>query len=155
MSSSASSDEDWHTDDEDNKEDDLAPEIDVFSRVGLPGHGLLGGKPLTRAEKIAMDPLEKFRVAVDAISRQLNSWEGITIREDSIAAMIESAAALEAVEHKNPTAYILGFLATGGGRRIDQTELAKVLKTILPRAESGNVQPPDVIRYARLWEKKL
>ena len=154
MSSGSGSGEDWYTDEEGEEGDEevFAPEINAFDRVGLPGTGLLGAKATTRAEKMAMDPLEKFRIAVDAISRQLDSWEEITIHQDSITAMLEAAAALRVVEHKNPTAYIMGYLATGGGKKLDQQHLKKVLTTVLPRTESGSVEPPDVIRYARLWE---
>mgnify|MGYP005661585311 CR=1 FL=1 len=152
MSSGSGSDDDWHTDEDEGDEEIFAPEINVFERVGLPGAGLLGMKATTRAEKMAMDPLERFRIAVDAISRQLDSWGEVTIHQDSITAMLEAAAALRVVEHKNPTAYILGYLATGGGKKLEQKHLTKVLTTVLPRTESGSVEPPDVIRYARLWE---
>ena len=58
MSSGSGSDDDWHTDEDEGDEEIFAPEINVFERVGLPGAGLLGMKATTRAEKMAMDPLE-------------------------------------------------------------------------------------------------
>ena len=151
MSSDSGDDDEWHSD-EDSGDEEYAPEINAFERVGLPGNDFIGGKAMTRAEKMALEPLEKFRIAVDAVSRQIGAWEGTTIHQDNITEMLEAAAALQMVEHKNPTAYVLGYLASEGGKGITDERLSTVLKVILPRAESGSVEPPDVIRYARLWE---
>jgi hypothetical protein len=128
------------------------PEMDAWNRVGLPGGGLIGAVPQNRVERAMMDPLDRFRLYVDATSRNLNNWDGVDISEESIEKMLNSAARLKEVGHKNPTAYVLGFLATGGGHQISKKDFDYVNKKVLPHAAEGSVLPPDVVRYARLWE---
>ena len=95
-----------------NEENIYEDEINVFDRVGLPGDILLGLRPLSMADKISMAPLEKFKLDVRSVARQLYTMEDIYISHDQITEMIEMADKVNKVEHKNPTAYVLGFLAT-------------------------------------------
>jgi hypothetical protein len=126
-------------------------EMGAYDRVGLPGNDLLGNIPTNRAERAMMDPLQKFRIHVDAVARNLGNWDEIQLPEKAITHMLEKAASLTAVEHKNPTAYVLGYLASGGGVKLTKEAFNKTVKTALPHTE-GSVLPPDIIRYARLWE---
>ena len=69
--------------------------------------------------------------------------------------MLTHAKIIKNVEHKNPVAYILGFLATKGGRTLDKKNVMHVINNVLPEMKGdGGVEPPDVIRYARFWYKK-
>lgn len=131
---------------------DFRPELGAKDRVGPAGGMYVGEKPKNRAERAMMDPLDRFRQYVDGIARNLNNWDGVDIAEESIDRMLEMAAQLEMVGHKNPTAYIMGFLATNGGRKLRKENLEHVIKKVLPHAEDTSVLPPDIIRYARLWE---
>ncbi len=150
------SDASWPESDDD-LELDLVPEINAFSRVGLPGSSLISKKPTTRLEQASQDPLDRFRRNVDAISRNLN------IDEQSIDKMIVKAADLDSVEYKNPTAYVLGFLATEGGNVLSKEKFNYVINSVLPHAKSDaksgaksddgvSILPADVIRYSRLWQ---
>ncbi len=123
-----------------------------WDRVGLPGAGYIGAMPVDRVERAMMEPIESFRIYVDSISRRLNNCEGVNISDQSITRMLETAAQLEAVEHKNPTAYVLGFIATGGGSKLDNKKYEYVIKKVLPCVEDTSVLPPDIIRYSRLWK---
>jgi hypothetical protein len=153
-----SSDDDWDSSwptpsSEGSDGPDFQPGIDAWERVGLPGQGLVGAAPQNRVERAMMDPLESFRQYVDAIARNLNNWDGVDISEQSIERMLRTAEKIEAVGHKNPTAYILGFLATGGGRQLSKANFNYVVKKVLPHTQEGSVLPPDIIRYARFWEE--
>jgi hypothetical protein len=101
-----------------------------------------------------MDPLQKFRLYVDAISRNINANDkiNIDISQKDIDIMLEKAGSLSSVEHKNPSGYILGFLCSNRGKRISKESFDNIIKNILPYMEQGSVLPPDVIRYGRLWE---
>lgn len=128
------------------------PSITDWGRVGLPG-GDGAILPSGKVERAMMEPLEKFRMYVEAICRNLNNWDSINISEISIQRMLETAAQLEAVGYKNPTAYILGFVATGGGQKLTKKNFDQVISQVLPHVDDDSVLQPDIIRYARLWEK--
>jgi hypothetical protein len=168
--SSYDDDDDYRSDDvrsdaswpesDDDRELDLVPEINAFNRVGLPGSGLITKKPTTRLEQATQDPLDRFRRNVDAVARNLNNWDEVeNIDEKSIDKMIIKAADLNSVEYKNPTAYVLGFLATEGGNVLSKEKFKYVINSVLPHAKSDSksddgvsVLPADVIRYSRLWQ---
>ena len=129
--------------------DEFEPEMGAFDRVGFTG--LTGNAPKTRLEKAAQEPLEKFVQSVEAIARNIRNSDTI-ISEADIQTMIETASYLEHVEHKNPSAYILGFLATEGGINMKKQLYGKIIKKTLPLIDSdASVFEEDVIRYSRLW----
>jgi hypothetical protein len=143
-------------DDEDTNSIDLQPEIGASDRVNFTGSsGLIGKTPTSKLEQSTQDPLEKFCRKVNAICRNLNNWEEIeNIDENSINIMLVKAANLDYVEYKNPSAYVLGFLASGGGNVLSKEKFSYVIKKVLPRVDSeASVLPPDVIRYSILWQK--
>jgi len=148
--------EDWFEDNDDNDSfyegdgPDYREEVAVYERVGLPGAGLIGEIPENKIERAMMDPLQRFRLFVDVISRSLMEYSDIN--ESSINIMLEKAAELQAAEHKNPTAYILGYVASGGGRDMSRQNFSRAVKLISHVKDTGSVLPPDIIRYARLWQ---
>ena len=92
---------------------------------------------MTMAEKIAMSPLDKFKMDVRIVARQLDSYPDPNISNDDIIKMIETAAKVDKVEHKNPTAYILGFLASNGGRKLDHKLFKYVVDKVINNTEKG------------------
>lgn len=124
------------------------PGMDAYTRVG-PG-GFLGGdvRPIDRATQ---DPLERFQRYVDAISRNLSNWQGVNISEQMIDDMVQTARKLDDVKYKNPTAYVLGYLGSNAGKKIDKKSIDHVLTKVLPHVQENFVLPPDVIRYSKLW----
>ena len=131
----------------------LKPSYKELQNVGLPGFVGLVEKPMTRMERSMMDPLDSFRINVDAISRSLRNWDDVKISEKDITEMLESAADLKYVQYKNPTAYVLGYMASNGGKKLDKTSFDSVIKKVLPHTEDQtSVTPVDVVRYARLWQ---
>jgi hypothetical protein len=162
MSSDEEDVDDWKSsgdegdDYEDEDVDEIIPEMGFFDRVGFSG--LTGNAPKTRLEKASQEPLEKFQQSVEAIALNIN--DKIVITNEDIKKMVETASYLEHVEHKNPSAYILGFLATEGGKKFPPELIPKltvekyneIIKKVLPLIDSeASVFPEDVIRYSRLW----
>ena len=134
---------------EDEEVDEFEPEMGAFNRVAFTG--LTGNAPKTRFEKAVQEPLEKFVQNVEAIARNINSGN-VIITNNDIQEMIETAYYLEHVEHKNPSAYVLGFLATEGGKNMTKELYDKIIKKALPLIDSDAfVSEEDVIRYSRLW----
>ena len=135
-------------------------EGNAYERAGFPGVAAMLGTAFTggafgelqkHINKLVQEPEERFAIYVDAISRSFNGRQGVTISEDDIVAMLMKIRRLQYVDKKNPTAYILGYLASNGGSRMDKKRVNEVITKILIYSEDSSVLPPDVIRYARLW----
>jgi hypothetical protein len=131
--------DDWLSDDD----ADFKPEAKAFERVS---GGLLGTK--TDIEKKHLqDPTEKFSITVDAIARNLSNYTDI--QQTDIDKMIENISSLKYIEFKNPTGYVLGYLASKGGKKIEKSIIENVFKKALPHTQG--ITEPDIIRYAKLW----
>lgn len=151
-----SDDDQWNSNDEyANDSMDMTAEVKAFERAGGGGAGGMffnaKNKQLTRLDRANQDKGEQFAERLDAISRNLSSNVGVNISEDEISVMIQQSRRVSNVEHLNPTAYILGYLATKGGKSIKVDDVTRIITKILPFANTDSVQPPDVIRYARFW----
>lgn len=143
----------WQSDEEDyTEEQQTTAEVKAFERTGgaMAGGVLIGG-PKSRKDYANQDKTEQFSERLDAISRSLDSNPGITIGEDDREAMIRRARTVQNIEHLNPTAFILGYMATNGGRNMEVDRVREVIQKVLPQAGTESVQPPDVVRYARFW----
>ena len=148
----SSSDQEFESDGESDG-DKFEAEIGAFGRVGFPGSDLVGNKPTTRLERSTQEPIERFRQRVNAISQNIKSFDESAIDQSNIIEMLTMAANLDVVEHKNPTAYVLGYLASSGGVSFSSKDVKTfnyVIEKLLPNLDEY-VLPPDVIRYARLW----
>jgi hypothetical protein len=133
------------------------PEMGAFDRVGF--NDFDGTTPKTRLEHATQEPIERFKQYVKGVTHDLKS-KNIHITNSQIREMIDSADQLKNVEHKNPTAYVLGFLANK--MEIDDLDdfgdlydyvIKKVLIHVVDPEDS--VQAHDVIRYGRLWNSML
>ena len=143
--------QDDEQDDKDEWDNIYKPEMKVKERVGLPGSVMVVSKPKTRLENSQMDPLDRFRFYLDGICRSLKSYQ-VSITEQDIEKMLVYSAELENIGYKNPTCYVLGYLVTDGGKKIDKSRFDQVIKTVLPHSEhQESVLPADIIRYSRLW----
>uniref|UniRef100_A0A6C0CZN2 Uncharacterized protein n=1 Tax=viral metagenome TaxID=1070528 RepID=A0A6C0CZN2_9ZZZZ len=105
-------------------------------------------------DKFDRNPYTDFVVRVNAISLDLNSFDNFTnkLKDSDIKEMIEYAANIHNIQYKNPTAYILGYIATNGGKNIDKKKVDYLIKNVLDiTMDRSSVTPPDIIRYSRFW----
>jgi hypothetical protein len=144
----------WSSSEQEEFESDgekFEAEIGAYGRVGFPGSDLVGKTPTSRLERSTQEPIERFRQRVNAVSQKIKNLNESDIDQSNIIEMLTMAANLDVVEHKNPTAYVLGYLASGGGVSLSSTkDFNYVIENLLPHLDEY-VLPPDVIRYARLW----
>ena len=137
-------------------DDHFQAEMGAFDRVGF--NDFDGTIPKTRLEHAMQEPIERFKQYVKGITHNLNS-KNIHITKDQIKKMIDSAEQLKNIEHKNPTAYVLGFLANkieidDLGHFVDLYDYV-IKKVLIHVNEEDSVQAHDVIRYGRLWKTML
>lgn len=139
----------------DDGEEEYKDERTAFERSG-PGGDLIG---MFSDENIrTRDPLELFRRKVRAISLQINeNFPGVLPKAD-INVMLVKAEKISHIDFKSPTSYVLGYIASNGGTKINEKSVDYVFKNIIPfvnvpSKESDFVKEPDVIRYARFWLK--
>lgn len=148
----------------------LELEVGAYERAGtsylsevLSGVGAIdGSKKMTRETS----PEDRFLITMDAIARSLNdtiksipgaSGKGMGLGEDSFRELLSKAITVPNLRFKNPTAFILGYIASSGGKGDLQVEKVRfVIDKILPKIPQGSgIEPPDVVRYARYWRLYL
>ena len=122
----------------DVKEYEELAEYGVFDRVGLPGQ-VMGEGDLRSS-----DPIERFHIITRSIAAKLY------LDHRDMEALENSFDKVKDPEYKNPLGYVLGYIASRGGTKIDNET---VDKAFLSLEKDGDVKQPDVIRYARLWMK--
>ena len=91
---------------------------------------------------------------MDAVARRLKTeWAGMT--ESDIQTLLEVSQRLPRVGYKNATAFVLGYIASRGGRQeITKLSLNKAFKyyqLMSTEKTDLSIKKPDIIRYARLW----
>jgi hypothetical protein len=140
---------DYSDEDEWKDELDFQPEVDVYERVGLPGERLAGIEKMDdELGREILDPVERFTRQVNAISRNPN----IQLSEEDTDILLSKISNISNINYKNPTGYVLGYIATRGGRNLDKKSVTNIFKYILPKLQES-VEQPDVIRYGRYWQK--
>jgi len=119
-------------------DDEFGDEFDAINRTSLAPIGLTDERP--------KDQKSRFQLEVYNITNALRGQLG----PSAITEILSHIDNLPKVEAKNPTAYVLGYVAYGGQRTVTRANAAKAFK-LLPEVQDQLVTPPDVIRYARLW----
>lgn len=127
------------------EEGKLMAEISAFERIG----GI--GDLMITTDLMAQDPTDRFKIKVNAISRDLKNNRHVSLNEDDIKNLLEKVSVIKEkgfnITFINPSAYVLGYIASKGGRQIDNKEVQNIFLNVLKLVES--VTQPDVIRYAR------
>ena len=102
-------------------------------------------------------PLGRFCLKVDAVSRNISSECNFPISQGEIQKLLEKSQELHRVEFKNPTAFVLGYLATLGGTKVIKKSALDSVWGCYKKLQNVNtdftIKKPDIIRYARLWHK--
>jgi hypothetical protein len=110
-----------------------------------------------RRNKAFLSDIENFVINVNNIGKELVD-NNILINDD-LEILLNSIAKINKPQHKNATAYILGYIATDKGRELTIDNFKKAFNLIKKSKkykytmDDTSVQTPDIIRYARLWLK--
>jgi hypothetical protein len=136
-------DDDFEQDYEYEEEQEFKEERGAFERAGaayLIGVGL----------KYVTNPIEKFKIIVDAVYNKIKSIAGIG--EGDLKVMMDKVSNINQVQYKNPPAYVLGYIASKGGREITKERL-NLAESLIPEMSTKEdvITPPDIIRYAVFW----
>lgn len=118
--------------------------IDQFKDLLVEG----GLSTLTQAiGREYKNPIERFSGTVDAVCRSLG------IEEEIIETILLKILSLKNVEYINPVGYIFGYIATDGGREMDNAKIQGIFRKIdvYNNMLNAGMEQPDVIRYARFW----
>jgi hypothetical protein len=146
----------------DAEEPRLEAEAKAFERVGQSGKlaellsspGVIGD--IGKRGREAISPEDRFLINTDALCRRLNSENVIKITEVDITNMLEKTTQIVGLRYKNYVAYILGYLASQGGKTLKIEQVKFIIKNVLPQvAAEGGLAPADVVRYARFWKEFL
>ena len=154
-------------DDTESDEDDyfqnnnFKDEINVYDRIGMPelegGLNIFGniegklGDINKKLDRMSRSDEDSFKVYVNAISRKIMSGSNIfKINNNDIVKMLKKVNSIKNIQHKNPSVYVLGYLASNKGKEITKESINKVIKEVLHEID-GNIKGPDILRYARFW----
>jgi hypothetical protein len=132
-------------DDGDEKQDnyELRAEIDAYNRVsqGNLNQLLSGNKYLT--------PKDRFLINTYKLCQRMTD-ENIYNLKKQLNVILEKGSELKNIEYKNHVAYVLGYIASDGGRNIKEKTIKEVIDNILPQlGDDIGIEPADIIRYAR------
>lgn len=130
-------------------------EIGYFDRAG-PDNDPLIRRRVEHGDKrrSGQDPLEHFVTVLDARARELSRYPRVGIDETQIRTMREHARKLPYPGYKNVSAFILGYLASKGGRSVEKDRFDGVMDRVYPHIDDVQaITPEDVLRYARMWTR--
>ena len=131
---------------EDNEEAEqqYMPERGAFERSG--GNTMVSSTSL----KNVVNPIEKFRIIVDAVFRKMNETTRF-LSEKNLEEILESVNRVHNIQYKNPTAYILGFIGSNGGKSITEQSIERAASI----NDDQSVTLPDIIRYSVFWKETV
>jgi len=127
---------------------DFQTSIKQFAQIGFTPLGL-GTSDVFGTDK-KFDPKGHFKETVNAIIQKLREKE-FRLNNDNIIQILDMTDNLKDPQYKNPTSYVLGYIASDGGVRITKATVNNVFKNILNKVDDKSVKEEDVLRYARLW----
>ena len=154
--------DDTDSDEEDYFQDNnFKNEMNVYDRIGMPqiegGLNIFGniegklGDINKKLDIISRSDEESFKIYVNAISRKIMGGSNIfNLNNNDIVNMLKNIKNIKNVQHKNPSVYVLGYLASNKGKNITKESINIVINEVLHEIE-GNITGPDILRYARFW----
>ena len=143
---------DDYNDYEEEHVQEFRDERNAFERAGIRNDIDVEIEDIEKKSRTKKTPLERFVESVNAISLDLINRENI-LDENDRKYILESIKNVDKPEYKNATGYIFGYIVTNGGNQINKLKLSKLVSLIQKNLISDNsLQPPDIIRYARLWQ---
>jgi len=145
------------------EEDEYKPEADAWERVGMPGG--LGGERIfgvgveadqmrkmqRLADKSVQTAEEKLKINIDITGRELMAVDAPGLSEGDLAAIIEKVDYTDKPQYLNPLGFILGYIASSGGKQISNEKFHLAQRTNVFYKEGSGAKPEDILRYARHW----
>jgi hypothetical protein len=133
---------------------DYKMEMKAFERAGGGGkltEFLSADTAVDEKGERKLTATDRILISIDGIARDLGERNVIKISQKDIDTMLEKAMLIPDIRYINPLAYILGYIATSGGRNMNKVRY--VIDDVLPKVSSENagIEPPDVVRYSRRW----
>lgn len=156
-----------YSEDEGEKyEGSFMPEAKAYERVmynvpdviaALQGPRITGkiGDIQSKLNKISLQPQERFMLQVNAVYNSLSEKGVISLIDGQIDIILNHIENIPNAEYKNPTAYILGYIASMDSTttKLNRKNVENVLRNILPKLDTeSSITEPDILRYARLWQ---
>lgn len=92
-----------------------------------------------------MSARDRFLIFTDGIAREMK------MPNTDINTILEEASRIPNIKYRNPTAFILGFIVSKGGRKLDKQKLNEIMTKYEDKMNENNITPPDIIRYGRYW----
>ena len=151
--------DDWE---QDKDTEDYIPgfkERDNYSMYGYSSRctNLNIGNDYKRMQSIANhnydNPYHIFACLLEAVGKNMTENGISNVSQDDVEIMISYAEYLKNIKAKNPTAFILGYIATKGDKDITKASFDNIKTNVMSKLRDTSVQLPDVIRYARLWSR--
>lgn len=132
-------------DDFENEDSKFENEYGAFNRAG----GTKLSELLSTPE--GKSPEDLFLIKMDAFCRKLDSGNIVKITENDINILLDKTTVISNLKYKNYIGYVLGYIATQGGRTMDIKNIQEIIN-ILPKIDNeAGIEPPDIVRYARFW----
>jgi hypothetical protein len=121
-----------------------------IDRAAKRGYGATIGLDGERKDVKDQTPQERFESIVGELAKNFDYQEDI----DRLLYDLIDKIYPQKIEYLNPTAYFLGYIATGGGIKLNKREFEKAI-TYLNSIYiiDKSVTRTDVLRYARFWVK--
>jgi hypothetical protein len=137
------------------EEDVYASERAAGERVGEVHLAELLAGENKKVDK-STSPEDRFLIFTNAIARKMIADKIKYIAEGDVKIMLEKTRNIIGLRFKNPTAYIMGYIASSGGKEITKKNVDYVFSNVLPIfGQEAGVTEADVIRYARFWKEHL
>jgi hypothetical protein len=136
-------------------DEDYKDEVGVYDRAG-PESRLQEFISSYTDDKRIRTSEDRFLIDVDTFSRKFTEDGIFKLTTVDINKMLEKTRNIKKLKYLNPLCYILGYIATSGGIKLDPLTVKKVIDDILPEIDKNyGIEPPDVVRYSRFWKMIL
>lgn len=135
-----------------NEDKEFVAEAKAFERAGAGGflEGLLDNDISTRLAIVSQK--DRFLRITNGICYDLIKNDKIKLSSKDVEIILQRANDQPNIWNLNPTTFILGYMASIGGNRngLIQAKVDDAFE-LLKGMKITNIEPSDVIRYARLW----
>ena len=137
---------------EDYEDFEFREEKNAGERAGA-GHTYIDTDEVEKDVRLKT-PLELFITNIRQISNDIINNKYLSpkiFNKSDLELILKSIYLFDKPEYKNPLCFIFGYIATEGGSVINEKKLYELYNNIETVDSTGNIQPPDIIRYCTLW----